>query len=581
MYGKKIHLAVLLIISGYFSCFSQEYSRGYIFGNKGDTISGYVEVPPLNRAVPLCFFKPALKDAPTGMSAKDIKGFGVSNTVYISTLIHLPTTDTLIFTRLIFDDLYDLMYFEAYQVKHFIIRRPDSTIFGIQYPPVLKASEILAGMTPDKRFREQTDSIFPDAPDLPEYQKGVQPDIYSFNNLFRQYHNKPSSSMAKRIPLPVTKQEYREGFVINSNNDTIQGLIGNDLKNTVSFAAIFSPGKNENSVRFLPGDIKGFGNRKDNKLFAPAVINEGGKDTSAFVRLILDGIIDLLYYDSYGSKKFLFRNDEKTYSLTYPPVLSKEDYLSGLNSSKKFRIISDSIISALGLQAPQRALKPDLNSILNFLEGYHSSNGKSYRLYNGTQRNFEIGPVIGVTFEKYEFTDVNDDYKSFSDPAPHAGIYMRLTNQKTGTGLVLRNIVGLYHHNYSYKNVLADRSIFAQTDIRSLADNFEAGMTISPLKKLIPAGFFEAGGAIRFYIKPDYETLTNIVYPESDFVMSYLDNNIRNSNFFFGGFIRAGIFKALKNNKLRIIGGYNYLMNNGSVKIQSVDLSAAYMIRYR
>lgn len=579
---KKVLLSVLLIFLSYLSSFSQEYSRGYIFGNNGDTIPGFVEMPSLNRAVVRCFFKPTLKDSRTGMSALDIKGFGFDNTVYVSTLFSLPSTDTMIFTKLIFDDLYDLMYFEAYSVKHFIVRRPDSTIFGIQYPPELKASELLTGITADKKFKQQTDSIFPDAPDLPEYQKGVKPDINSLNNLFKQYHNKPSSSMTRRIPLPAKQHSYMKGFIINRVNDTIEGLIGNDFKKTLSFTCVFSPGKNENSVRFLPDDILGFGSRKENKVFAPAAINASGKDTSAFVRLMLEGVVDLLYYESYGSKKFLLRDDrDKIYVLTYPPVLSKEEYLSGLNSSKKFRITTDRIISALGIPGSQKAIKPDVKSVLNFLEDYHFSNDKTYRIFNGIQRSFEIGPVVGIRFEKYAHKIDHDGYKSFSDPAPYAGLYLRLTNKKTETGIVIRNTVGYHHDNYSYTIDQADNSNYTQTSTKSLTNSFEAGATFNPLKKFLRVGFIEAGGAIRYYINPEYETLTNIVYSENDFVMSYRDTDIQDSKFFYGGFIRLGIIRGFKNNNLRISGGYDYLLNNGSSKIQSFDLSAVYTIRYR
>lgn len=580
--GKNVFLIALLVVLSHLSCFSQEYSKGYIFGHKGDTISGFLETPVLNRAVVLCLFKPTLKDAPTAMTARDIKGFGYDKTIYVSTKLRLLKTDTLVFTRLVFDDLYDLMYFETSSVKNFLILTPDSTIFGIQYPPVLSASELLSGLTADKKFKLQADSIFQDAPDLPEYQKGVRPDIISLTNLFRQYHNKPSSSMSRRIPSPDISKDYREGFVINLNGDTIEGLIGNDFKKTFINACIFSPGRSENSVRFLPEDITGFGSRKENKIFASATFTTAGKDTSAFVRLVLDGNIDLLYYDSYGLKNFLFRDSQDKISvLTYPPALTKKDYLSGLNSSKKFRITADSILSALSINEPKKAIKPELKSIMNLLEEYHGSAGMAYSLYNGIERNFEIGPVAGVRFENYKPRINNDGFKSFSDPAPYAGLYLRLANKKTQTGIVIRNTLGYHHDNYSYKIDQPGHSRYYQTSIKSLANSFDAGLTFNPFKKLLPASFIEAGGAVRYYINPQYENLSNEVFPENNVVMSYLDHDIRNSKFFYGGFIRAGISRPLNKNNLRISGGYNHFLSKSSTTIGSFDISAVYTIRIR
>ncbi|HLN55265.1 MAG TPA: hypothetical protein VK207_04685 [Bacteroidales bacterium] len=580
--GKKFFLPALLMMFSYLSGFSQEYSKGYIFGYGGDTISGYLETPLLNRAVVYCFFKPTMKDAPTAMTAKDIKGFGYDKTVYVSTPLRLLKTDTLVFTRLVFDDLYDLMYFEAASVKQFLIRRPDSTIFGIQYPPVLTASELLTGLTADKKFKLQTDSIFPDAPDLPEYQKGVRPDIISLNNLFRQYHNKPSSSMSRRIPSPAMPQDYKEGFVINLTGDTIDGFIANDFRKAIINSCIFSPGRNDNSVRFLPDDITGFGSRKENKIFVSATFPVAGKDTTVFVRLLLDGSIDLLYYESYGLKNFLFRDSQDKVSvLTYPPALTKKDYLSGLNSSKKFRITTDSILSALNIPGSQKPVKPELNSILNLLEEYHSSNSQVYKRYNGTECNLWIGPVAGVRFEKYSPEIKNNGFKSSSDPSPYAGVYLRLTNKKTHTGVVLRNTVSYHNDIYSYKTDFTGHSVYYQTTIKSLANSFDAGLTFNPVKKILPTGFIEAGPAIRYYINPDYENLINDVFTESNVVMSYINHEVSNSQFYYGGFIRAGISRAAEKNNLSISGGYNYLKGKGSVTVSSFDLSAVYTIRIR
>lgn len=578
---NKVALLALLILISNLICFSQEYSRGYIFGYNGDTISGFLETPQLNKAVVFCLFKPTLKDVPTLMTAKDIKGFGYNNTIYVSTLFQLLKTDTLVFTKLVFDDLYDLMYFEAYSVKHFLIRRPDSTIFGIQYPPVLNASELLSGLTADKKFKQQTDSIFLDAPDLPEYQRGVKPDIISLNNLIRQYHNKPSSSMSRRVPAPAILHDYKEGFLINFTGDTIEGFIGNDFKKTFVSSCIFSPGRNENSVRFLPDDIIGFGSKKENKIFVSATYPSGGKDTSSFVRLILDGNIDLLYFESYGLKNFLFRDShDKISVLNYPPAMTKADYLSGLNSSKKFRITADSILSALNIQS-QKSLKPELKSILNNLEEYHNSAGKSYRIYNGKEQILDLGPVVGIRFEKYDRKFDNYDFKSYSDPSPYAGIYLRLTNKKTQAGLVLRNTVGYHRDNYSYKIDQTDFSYYTQTEIKSLSNSLETGLTFNPFRKFLPLSFIEAGGVARFYIKPRYENLTNKVFSGNNIVMSFSDNEIQNSKFFYGGFIRAGVNRSMKKNNLRISAGYNYLLFKDSHKIQSVDLSAVYTFRLK
>ena len=74
---------------------------------------------------------------------------------------------------------------------------------------------------------------------------------------------------------------FKEGYIINLKNDTIQGKIDyrSNLKNCGS--CIF-PGCDEGEKKYLPHQIKGFGFDND-KFFSSQVINE------AFVEVIVVG----------------------------------------------------------------------------------------------------------------------------------------------------------------------------------------------------------------------------------------------------------------------------------------------------
>lgn len=597
--GKKYLLFILIIFLYLQESYSQEFFRGYIFSRKGDTISGFIKLPPPNRAAGVCVFKPRLRDNPVMMSAKEISGFGTGNTIYVSTLIHLPKADTLVFTRLLYDGTYDLMYFETFETKHFIILRPDSSVYGIKYPPEIKAADILAGITSDKRWKNQTESIFTDFPDLPEYEKGIKPEISSFINLFRQYHNNPSSALTRRLPAEVEEEpkrnvrinnknredytgKFRAGFIINNLGDTINGLVGNQLKNSLFTSCFFTPEKNEEIIRFSTGDIAGFGNYKKNKVFTASSIPSTPRDTSAFVRLLFNGTVDLLFYELSGKKHFLLRDHaNKVTGISFPPELNKEDYVSGLNATRKFEGQAESMFAGMGVTGDFKRLKPDARSIIAILENHHVAQAQPFNIYNGKERVLDIGPVAGVKFEKYIFDVPNEEYKSYSEPAPYAGISLRYFNRKSGNGVVFRNTFGYHNHHYSFlaKNPVSWN--YMGGELRSLSNDSEAGLTISPLRRLSPGLFLEAGPMMSIYIKPQYTYYIDQVFKENNIVYSYYYQGRSRAPFYFGFYARTGLSLGLKNGKaMRVSGGYSYLSARAE-QIHLIDFSAAYLFRFR
>lgn len=599
MTSWKNYLLVTLIIFIHLpESFSQEFFRGYIFSRKGDTIGGFIQLPPANRASGVCVFKPTLRDNPVIMNPKDISGFGAGNTIYISTLIQLPQADTLIFTRLMYDGRYDLMYFETSETKHFIVLRPDSTVYGMRYPPELKPADILNGMTAERKWKNQTDSIFTDFPDLPEYKKGIKPEINSFVNLFRQYHNNPSSSLTRRLPAAEEDHSQRKikinnkntesyirdfkiGYIVNNNGDTINGLIGNRLKNSLFMSCFFSPQKNEPIVRFNPGDIAGFGNYKENKIFVASSIPSYPRDTSAFVRLLFDGKVDLLFYEASAKKHYLFRDeDNKLTVISYPPALNKDDYASGLNSDRKFELQADSIFARLGFNAAPR-IKPDPRSFIKIIEKNHLKKAEPYKIYNGKERVFDLGFVAGIRFEKYKYDQPYDDYKSYSEPAIFSGISAKFYNKRSGSGVLVRNIFGYHNHHYTYLVKNPGSWTYVDASIRGLSNNTEAGFFISPFPRTFLKPSVEGGPVMAFYLKPEYSHYIDQVMQENNNVLSFYFKGTGRTPFYFGLFARMGISVDLRNgNYIKVAGGYNYLSAQ-SEQIHAADISASYMIRYR
>lgn len=577
---KNTFLFIILVSLNLNRLNGQAYSKGFIFSNKGDTANGFVMIPENNLPAINCVFKPSMNENPAILGPADISGFGASKVLYVATRFNWHGKDTAMFTRLIYEGANDLNYFEIYGVKYFIITRPDSSVYAINYPSELTPEDLFSGLNVEKKFRLQADSIFPDAPDLPEYQAGVQPDINSLLNLFKQYHSnakaKPSGSVARSSGIA---ENFSRGYIISSENDTIEGLIGNQLNYTFFKSCIFSTGKNENAIKFYPKDIAGFGSRKENKTFVSATFRYGDMDTSAFVRLLLDGSIGLMYFQTEGTDHFLLRDQQNKISeLVYPPQLYKEDYLAGLNSSKKFRIQADSLYSGLGLG---NAPKPEIKSMISALEKYHMSNNLRYKVYYRLKWELNFGPVAGVSFIKYNPTGKFTELKTYSDPAPYLGAYLSLTSTKYGAGVFVRNTFSYHEDNYSYRLNSPLFVLYHLTTIKSLVDNLQTGLKIVADK--IPfSPYAEGGPVLSYYINPHYENFDSEVFTESTKILSLYNRKEINSSLFFGYFVRAGFkINCGKGRILWIAGEYDKLKGSKKETMNFTDISATYIINFK
>jgi hypothetical protein len=569
----KYNRSILLILFIYLSVSGlngQKFHKGLIFSSKGDTAKGMVLLPSGYMPAHRCFFKLSANDNVVLLSGSEIEGFQTGSQTYISTRLSLDNKDTILFTRRIFKGIKELRYFEVRNVKYFIVVNPDSSLFTIKYPPVLKTSEILSGLTSEKRFIQQADSIFPDAPELPEYQKGVKPDLNSFLNLFKQYNDPAGSSSNKAL-----RKEYKKGFVITDSRDSLNGFLLNNLEKTLYSTCIFSPGKKDSLFKLQPAEVARFGNYRKTRIFDRAKVPSAGKDAAVFARLLLEGSVDLLYYDLDGTRNYLLRdNRESIHHISYSPVISKHDLIKGLSPAGKFRIQADSILSILKI--PYKDLKPEPRSMLRVLEDYHENMSQPFNYYYGISLRVALGVVAGVKFENYLFETDNDGYSSYSDPAPYLGLYLTVFNNMGWMGFLLRNTVEYHNDNYSYKQQVEEYTYFRQTTINSYADNFEAGLILWPVKHSIVKPFIEAGGAGRYYFKSSYNNYTEKNFSDQ-YVFSHHDHDIMNSSFFFGGFVKAGLTRAINTkNSVSLSCGYSYLVSTGSEKIHSAELSVIY-----
>jgi hypothetical protein len=209
-----------------------------------------------------------------------------------------------------------------------------------------------------------------------------------------------------------------------------------------------------------------------------------------------------------------------------------------------------------------------------------SSGRNSNGLTDGKKSSFYLGLVTGVTFDKYLVTNKYQRFESFSEPSPYAGIYLKLINKSSGFGILLQSAIDYKTYNYSYLTENQTTSNYYETSLKNLSNTSGIGIIFTPVSGNSFKPFVEGGALLNFYLDPKYENYINQVNSQDNTIFSFYNNDVVNSTFSYGAFLRSGIMFYLKNgNEFKIAGGYDFLLGSGNVRVHSFDLSISYMIK--
>jgi hypothetical protein len=373
---------------------------------------------------------------------------------------------------------------------------------------------------------------------------------------------------------------FTRGFIINNRGDTIDGFIYKKHDNSPLFSCTFKPTKSDNSTQFGPKELKGFGIYADNQFFIPISFPLGIRDTLGFLRILFDGTYDLLYYKMHGVRHFLTRGpDGVIHDIMYPSSFTDEEYLAGMTSNVKYQT---AIASFLPQQALSIEVEPNIDSFLNYLKSFYNASAEPYIVYKGFKEDLYIGFVAGVSFDWYVVKTTGMGFQSFPGSSPYAGISLQSMNDYAIFGILFQSTFGYTTHHYSYETENLTSKNYYETFIESLASTSRIGFSFNPYTSGFLRPFVEGGGLVSVYINPKYDNYTDQLLISGNTDYSLYNQNVRKSELFYGAFLRTGLQMNLKNNSLiKFSGGYDFLTNSGSDRINSVDFSIIYTVKFK
>lgn len=339
------------------------------------------------------------------------------------------------------------------------------------------------------------------------------------------------------------QSDFRNGYIINKNNDTIHGLI--DYKGNKASARICSYREDVNAETqsFTPDEIKGY-RFIDSKYYISMLVNNGIEKKQIFIEYLINGIVDIYYYrDDHGEHYLIDDGNNKLYELKNE---EKEVMVNGTRYMKESKEYIG-LLKAVFKDSPTTNKKIEninLNhkSLITITNDYHNEVcvDKECIIYEKKlpKTKNTYGLVIGLNgmsfsgtseFTKKYYYMRNSDFGF--EIFPSIGLYY-----KVNMPFVNERLYFQYEGTYSRVTLTTSNTYIEPTynmnvfnDI-TLTQNAFNNLTVIkyefPKGKIRPT--FQIGGYVNFFLKAEYNRNQVVKYSWGE---TYYTNQAKDNPF--------------------------------------------------
>ena len=212
------------------------------------------------------------------------------------------------------------------------------------------------------------------------------------------------------LPLSVIAQtDYRRGYIISNQGDTINGLI--DYRGNIrnSRLCTFKSSKNAEATKYEPGDIAAF-RFINGKFYITKNVKVDNRMQPIFLEYIVDGIADLYYYrEASVDRYFVDKEGVDLMELTNEKVarVTKDGRKGATDSNNHIRLLKAAFADCMDVQPQIDRAELDHESLISITRNYHDlvCDGEKCIVY---QKKIDRGviryaPVVGVNISKLTF----------------------------------------------------------------------------------------------------------------------------------------------------------------------------------
>ncbi len=375
---------------------------------------------------------------------------------------------------------------------------------------------------------------------------------------------------------------FKKGFMVKSNGDTIRGRISNPFKDGIS-GRVYFRGKDGIRIKFSPFEVARYGIYKTGKVYTSNEVPVKQGLELLFVRILIDGDYDLLYYDFLGTHHFLIRSPGgKITDLSEKQKIDASSFTGKLSDSLFTQNLKRAFADKPEMLSGYDHYKQDKKSLVRLLSNYYFKSGSKYVNYNGFGKKIYPEIVLGSAFNRFIPSPSLKNLQSVYSTSPYVGLGLLATNLNTGFGMIFQSVFGMNSYHFNYSGSIATGKEFNESFIKSFISTTRAGFFLEPVSKNMIKPFLEAGPVASFVISPKYENYFDILRESYGVVFSYHNHDRLFPDVYFGAFARTGISLYIKKmNPFKISIGYDYLLSNGEARINAFDLALTYRLKFR
>lgn len=361
----------------------------------------------------------------------------------------------------------------------------------------------------------------------------------------------------------IAQTDFRSGYIINNNNDTIYGLLDYKSNKANAQKCIYKKNINSKNQIFTPEEIKAY-RFTNSKYYISKSVNTKNETKLLFLEYLINGIVDVFYYRDNGEHYLVNDSSGNLYELKNEKSEITVNNIQYFKEKKEYiGILKSTFKESPSINNRVENIDLTHKSLINITRDYHNEvcpnevciiyekklpiakstfgvliglNGISisetgefserYYYLENSQFGFEIFPSIGLYY-KVNIPSINERLY-FQYESTYSRVELKTTNSYTDPVYDGTYINQIEFTLNSFSNVAAIKYEFPKGKIRPT---------------------FQFGGFVNYLFTTDYKRNLELVFPWTEAVYTEQADKSPFKKFDFGLNIAIGLKSFYMNNK--------------------------------
>jgi len=234
------------------------------------------------------------------------------------------------------------------------------------------------------------------------------------------------------IIIPVTsilaQSNYKEGYIITTDKDTVNGLLDFRTDYTNSFVCKFKENEKATEKIYYPNDIDGFRFLNEGKYYVSRTVEIDSLQKTVFLEFLVQGLLNLYYFPEGNGYYFFESQNGEMISITKKPEGIIDN--SRITTDNKYKgIISYVFRDDLPLATQTSHIGFDRRSLIRYTNEYHNDmceSGEKCIIFENDYKKkftkFDFSAYSGFEFNNVEIKNVNLSKMLSFSPVIGAGL---------------------------------------------------------------------------------------------------------------------------------------------------------------